>query len=359
MDIDVVRPGELTGEEIARWLALQEAGPDLQSPFLSPCWPRAVEQAQTSELSNVRVAVLHEGGKVCGYFPAKIQGGAAMPAGAPMCDYQALVTEPGVEVDMREVLSALGVGRYDFYNVPVSQKAFEGDFRGTAPSWITNLPFGYDVYAAEKKEESGVIKDLDKRRRKAERELGKVTFTAFSRSRTDFDQMLAWKREQYRATSQTDIFDTSWTLRLLRSLFAGRDPAFGGALFTLHIGDELAAAQFHLMGKQVIHAWMIAHDDRFEKVSPGLLLFQDIMRWMDDTPFTSIDYGTGDYRFKKQLANAACTVGHGFVGRPSASTLIRTAAYGVRDIAERLPLGKVSELPGKAMRRMDLIRGLR
>jgi CelD/BcsL family acetyltransferase involved in cellulose biosynthesis len=171
--------------------------------------------------------------------------------------------------------------------------------------------------------------------------------------------MLAWKRGQYRATGQTDIFETGWTARLLRNLFAGRDPEFGGALFTLHVGDQLAAAQFHLMGKRVIHAWMIAHDDGFDRVSPGLLLFQDIMRWMDDTPFTSIDYGPGEYRFKKQLSNAACTVGHGFVGRPGASTLVRTAAYGIRAAAERLPLGRVSELPAKAMRRMDLIRGLR
>lgn len=359
MDIDVVLPGELTGEEIARWAALQEQGCDLGSPFLSPHWPRAVEQAQTRELSSVRVAILHEGGEPVGFFPAKVQGGAAMPAGAPMCDYQGLVAAEGVEVSPRQLVEALGVGRFDFSHMPTSQAAFSSHIRGASPSWITRLPYGYDVYAADKNEESGVLKDLDKRRRKAEREFGKVTFTAFSRSRTDFETMLQWKRGQYRATSQTDIFETPWTSRLLRDLFAGRNPDFGGALFTVHIGDELAAAQFHLMGRQVIHAWMIAHDDRFEKVSPGLLLFQDIMRWMDDTPFTSIDYGPGDYRFKKQLSNAACMIGHGFVGRPGASTMVRSAAYGVRGLAEKLPLGKVSELPGKAMRRMDLLRGLR
>lgn len=359
MQIEVVRPRELTDEDIARWSALQDTHPDLESPFLSAQWPRAVEMAQTSELSAVRVAILHENGAIRGFFPAKVHGAAAMPAGAPMCDYQALVAEPGVEVSPRRLVEALGVGRFDFSHMPASQGAFAPHLRGASPSWITRLPFGYDVYAAEKNEESGVLKDLDKRRRRAEREFGPVTFTAFSRSRTDFDQMLEWKRGQFRATGQTDIFQTSWTSRLLRNLFAGRDPEFGGALFTLHIGDELAAAQFHLMGKRVVHAWMITHNDRFEKVSPGLLLFQDLMRWMDDTPFTSIDYGPGDYRFKKQFSNAACMVGHGFVGRPGASTLMRTAAYGVRGLAERLPLGRVSQLPGKAMRRMDLIRGLR
>ena len=49
---------------------------------------------------------------------------------------------------------------------------------------------------------------------------------------------------------------------------------------------------------------------------------------------------------------------HGFVGLPSAAALARRAAYGVRRAAEALPLGRVSELPGKAMRRMDVWRGL-
>jgi CelD/BcsL family acetyltransferase involved in cellulose biosynthesis len=359
VQIDVVRPGELTQADIARWCALQAEGQDLESPFLSPHWARAVEQAQTTELSNVRVALLHEAGVVRGFFPAKVQGGVAMPAGAPMCDYQGLVAEAGVEVAPRDLVAALGVGRYDFSHLPQSQALFAPHLRGVSPSWIVRLPFGYDVYATDKNQESGVLKDLDKRRRKAERELGKVTFTAFSRSRADFDRMLEWKREQYRKTGQTDIFQAGWTVRLLRDLFQSRDPDFGGALFTLHIGDELAAVHFHLRGGQVIHAWMIAHDEAFDKVSPGLLLFQDIMRWMDDTPYTSIDFGPGDYRFKKQLSNAACMVGHGFVGRLGPSTLVRQAAYGIREVAERLPLGPVSELPGKAMRRLDLIRGLR
>jgi len=204
-----------------------------------------------------------------------------------------------------------------------------------------------------------VLKDLDKRRRKAERDLGPVTFTAFSRSKSDFDKMIEWKRAHYRSTNQTDIFEASWTMKLMRDLFAGRNPEWGGAFYTLHIGDELAAAHFHLRGSNTIHAWIIAHDERFEKASPGLLLFQDILQWMDDTPYTSLDFGPGDYRFKQQMANATCEVGHGFIGKPGASSFLRGAAYGVRGVAEWLPLGGISELPGKAMRRMDLIRALR
>ena len=54
------------------------------------------------------------------------------------------------------------------------------------------------------------------RRRKVEREVGEARFTAFSRSRADFDSLIAWKRAQLHATGQTDLFQTGWTMRLLR-----------------------------------------------------------------------------------------------------------------------------------------------
>jgi CelD/BcsL family acetyltransferase involved in cellulose biosynthesis len=80
---------------------------------------------------------------------------------------------------------------------------------------------------------------------------------------------------------------------------------------------------------------------------------------MEQTPFKVLDLGAGDYRFKQQLANRHRLVAHGFVGRPSPLSLLRSAQYGIRDAAERLPLGSLSEIPGKAMRRLDQWRGLR
>ena len=62
---------------------------------------------------------------------------------------------------------------------------------------------------------------------------------------------------------------------------------------------------------------------------------------------------------KRELSNGGQWVTHGFVGLPSPALLARRAAYGVRRAAEALPLGRASALPGKAMRRMDVWRGLR
>jgi CelD/BcsL family acetyltransferase involved in cellulose biosynthesis len=358
VEIDVLRPRELSPALQARWLELQRLGDAAGSPFLSPCWARSVELARGGR--GVRVAVLSEGGEPRGFMPASPGKVTAIAAGGAMSDYEGIVAEPGFTFDPQAVVRALGVSRYDFSHVLKSEAAFTPYARGESFSWLVDLPDGYEAYAAQRRAEGvSALKELDRKRRKAEREVAEPVFTAWSASRADFDRLIELKREQYRTTGQTDVFDAGWTLRLVEDLFALKVPGFGGALFTLHFGDQLAAAQFHLMGEAVIHAWMIAHEPAFERYSPGLLLFQDILRWMDGQPATRLDLGYGDYRFKRELSNAQLKLVHGFVGLPSAASLVREAAYGLRHAAESLPLGPVSELPGKAMRRLDLLRGLR
>jgi CelD/BcsL family acetyltransferase involved in cellulose biosynthesis len=275
--------------------------------------------------------------------------------------HEGLVGDPGPGFDPRALLNALGVDRYDFSHVLADAPAFAAFGRGQELSWIVDAPEGYEPYAAARRA-AGVtaLKDLDKKRRKVEREVGAAVFTARSASKADFDRLIELKREQYRATAQTDVLAPAWTRQLLLDLFERPStPEFGGELFTLHIGGALAAVQFHMLGERTIHAWMIGHEATFERYSPGLLLFQDILRWMDGQAYDRLDFGYGDYRFKRELSNVQQTLLHGFVGQPSAATLVREAAYGVRRVAEALPLGRASELPGKAMRRLDLMRGLR
>lgn len=362
MKIDVVRPWELTAFAVERWAALQAADQALETPFLSPHWARAVARAQGPVQGDrgVRVAVLGGMDDPRGFLAARVGPFTAMPAGAPMCDYQGLVAEPGLQIDPREIVQALGVGRLDFCHLLEGQTVLAPHMKGTQTSRIIDVSGGYAAYEAERRA-AGVsaLKDIDKKRRKIEREIGPVTFTAFSRSKTDFDQLIEWKQKAWRETGQTDLFAAGWPLRLVRQMFGSRDPDFGGVLFTLHVGEKLAAAQLNIRGGSIVHSWIIGHDSAFDRYSPGMMLFQDILRWMDTAPYSRLDLGGGDYRFKRELANAQIEVGHGFVGGLTAASMMREAAYGLRRVAESLPLGQFSELPGKAMRRLDLLRGLR
>ena len=360
MKIDVVSALALQPADIDRWSLLQAGPARLDSPFLSPRWTQAVARAQGAAGKDVKVAILRDDtGLAIGFLPTRVRSHVGMPVGAPMCDYQALVSAPGVAVDPRRLLSALGVSRLDFCHMQADDETLARHGRGQTSSWIVETLDGYAAYEAERRAAgSGVLKDIDKKRRKAEREVGPAVFTAMSDHRADFDQLIAWKRGQLTATHQTDYFKTPWVMDLVDALFETRDAGFGGGLYTLYLGGELAAAHLHLRGAHTIHGWIIGHNPKFERYSPGLMLFQDILKSMDGGPYRRLDLGAGDYRFKRELSNAQQTVVFGFLGAPSPATFVRQAAYGVRQVAESLPLGRMSELPGKAMRRLDLLRGL-
>lgn len=357
MQIDVLRPKDL-GSLADDWRALQARDRQTDSPFLSPAWAAAVEEARGD--CAVRVAVLSADGAAKAFMPAQTGKLTAIAAGGAMSDYEGLVGEAPAGFDPLAVVRALGVDRYDFNFAPTDQRPLQPYAMGRTLSWIVDVAGGYEPYAAGRRA-AGVsaLKELERKRRKASREAGPVTFTALSTSKADFDRLIALKRAQYRVTRQTDVFAAGWTLRLVERLFEERPAGCAGGLFTLHIGGSLAAAQFDLIGPATIHAWIIAHEPELERYSPGLLLLQEILRWMDDHPQDRLDLGYGDYRFKREFSNTRAELIHGFVGGPSAASLVRGAAWGVRRAAEALPLGAFSELPGKAMRRLDMRRGLR
>jgi CelD/BcsL family acetyltransferase involved in cellulose biosynthesis len=307
------------------------------------------------------VAILRdEDGAARGFFPARRGRASAMPLGAPMADYQAVIAPIDQPIQPRHFVEALGVGRLDFNNFLMASPWFAPFVRGQGESQVIDISEGYEAYAAQRRAEGHeILKDCAKKRRKLEREHGEVTFTALSTSDAHFEQLIAWKRAQYKLTRQTDIFDAGWPLELIRGIARERKPDFGGALFTLEVGRELIAAHFALRAGPVLHCWFIAHSEAFARYSPGVVLIADMLQWADKNGVTELDLGPGDYRFKLQLANVKRQVMHGYVGRASAASLVREAQYQVRTVAEALPLGKASALPGKAMRRLDLLRGLR
>ena len=358
MSIDLVPALELSAEDIDAWTRLQGQGP-LSGPFLSPHWIQSVARAGGPDATRAKVAVVRNGAEAKAFVPARVGRVTAMPVGAPLCDHQGVVAAADAEIDCRGLLHALGVQLLDFTGLILEGPGFSQCVRGRASSYVIDLRGGYDAYAADRQAAgTDVLKDCAKKRRKLEREQGEVVFTAGSRSTGDFDQLLTWKRAQYAETGQTDILACDWPTNLLRSLFAGENPALRGVLFTLHAGGRLAAAHFALCTPNIAHAWFIAHDDGLQRYSPGMVLLSEVVRWAAQQGMSEVDLGPGDYRFKISLANVQRPIGHGFVGRFAPAAVIRGAQYELRRAAEALPLGRFSSLPGKAMRRLDVWRGL-
>lgn len=346
MDLQIVRPLELSDDDRAAWRALQQTSRELDSPFLSPDWALAVEAAEGAG-SSARVAVLRRGGQACGFLPLSIPHQSARPLGGPLCDYQAAVTEPGCAFDPLAVIEALHVARFDFASMLRSQSAFVPHFRGAVPAFAADAAQGYDRYAEGMGGPAGVLGELDDVRAEVEAALGPIAFTALSRRRDDLIELLGWRGEVL----------PDWAAGLIHQLFLDRDQAFGGGLFTLHAGERLIAAQFHLRGRHTLHAWLCAHDRALERFSPSLLLSQDILRWMDETPYSTLDFGVGGARTGRPLSNVVRNVGVGTVSHPSPASLLRAAAGRLRSAAGLASAPELAALPGRAAR--SALRALR
>ena len=359
MRFDLIRPEDLSEGDAGTWRDLAALHADTRSPFLGPDWVRAVSACAGPDAARARVLVIRDGEDAVGFMGVRVGRFSSISAGAPFCDYQGLVLRPDVGVTARQVVDALNTDRLDLSCVVASDRTFADHLRVRDASMVIDLSEGYDAYQKERRAAgTDILQDAAKKMRKLFREHGEARFTPLSASQDDLATLIGWKRARYGETRQTDVLEPAWSQALMQTVFGQRDAQFGAPLFTLHAGDQLIAAHLALRAGPRLHAWIIAHDDRFARYSPGLLLIAEIIRWAASQGCDEFDLGPGDYGFKVRLANRHRAIGHGFVGRPSAPTWLRAAAYGVRETAEALPLGRFSELPGKAMRRLDLIRSL-
>ncbi len=348
--VETIHPKELGPAEIARWRALQNASAALSSPYLAPEWAQLIGAVR----DDARLCVI-DGGR--GFFGVqRLSRFAAMGLGAPLADYQGVVGEAGLAIEPGALCRALQVGRIDLVNVApgtIERPA------GADGSWIAEVSGGRELYEAALRERRGeFVRQLDKKGRKFAREHGALEFAARCSERTTFHTLVAWKTAQLQRTGQPQIWATPWVQRTLDACWHAKGHHFSSALFTLQAGDRLAAAAFCLANARVLHLWLLGHDSVFDAYSPGVQLVRRIVHWAGEHGFAEVDFGVGDYQYKRQLSTGQRFLHRGVLAGSSWSGALRRSQWGLRAHIERLPQPRLAALPGKAMRRLDLLRAL-
>lgn len=359
MRVESVQPGDLTDGEIAAWRALLAADPELTSPYLTPDWAQLVARHR----ADVRIALWRdEAGVPQAFLPVqRTSAYAALPAGGPICDYQALVSAPDAELDLSHATRALAVGRIDL-TAGLRNNAVAPALLTHDAGHVVRFADGWQGWCdARQAAGSRTIVRTRKKLSKLTRDLGgDVSFEAFSRDPEAFETLIRWKREQMRRTGVTDLFEHDWIDGIVRGAFAASadDPHFGGAMFVLRAKGQPAAVLFCLRAGKALHAWYVAHDAQWSAYSPGLIVFVEAICAAAEAGFTELDLGPGDYQFKESLANHSRPIGAGFIAGNGLSAALKGAQFQIRALVEGLPVGRVRQWPAKAMRRLDVARGL-
>ncbi len=357
MRVECVSPLALNAQDVAQWRAVLAADGELTSPYLAPEWAQTVARRR----GDVSVAVFRDGdGAPVGFLPVQLSSGhAAMPVGGPICDYQAFIGPAGADLPL--AVRELGVGRIDL-TAGLANNAVGECLLAHDVGHVVRFADGWQAWcdqraAAGSKTIARTRKKLTKLTRDHD---GDVALEAFSTDPHAFETLLRWKRAQMKRTGVTDIFEHAWIDGVVRDCFAWdpADPHFGGAMFVLRVKGQPVAVLFCLRAGRALHAWFVAHDDALSAHSPGIIVFVEAIRAAANAGYTEMDLGPGNYAFKQSLANHARPIGAGFVGRPGFAAAFKAAQFQMRALVESLPVGPVREWPAKAMRRLDVARGL-
>jgi CelD/BcsL family acetyltransferase involved in cellulose biosynthesis len=203
------------------------------------------------------------------------------------------------------------------------------------------------------------LKKYEAKARKLEKEHGELHFTMDDRDPAAFEHLLAWKSGQYHATGFFDVFSVPWTGALLTSIYQTKRDGFAGQLSTLRAGKTLVAAHFGMKNAFAAHYWFPAYDPDFARYAPGHTLMFNMMQHHAGAGVQQVHLGVGDFRYKHQFGGQMISLCSGTAMTPSFGAGLRQCAQGVQNGFEALPLGPVSRLPGRILRRMDRMMAFR
>jgi CelD/BcsL family acetyltransferase involved in cellulose biosynthesis len=368
MRISVVPPAELSLGEIEAWRTMQARTEVLASPFLCPEFAIEVGRAR----AGARVGVLSDGnGEPAGFFPFERRRlGVGVPIGAGLSDCQGVVQAPGVRCDPAELLGGCGLSVWHFDHLVAGQQPFEPWQAAVAASPVMDLAGGFAAYAAQSQARSPRFwKDLARKTRKIEREVGPLKHVVDSPDAGDLRTLMGWKSDQYRRTGRGDRFDRPWIVELVERLLGyrgagGNGGAFRGVLSMLYAGDTPVAGHLGLAHGGMLAEWFPAYDTSFARYSPGLIQLVGMAREAEALGVAAIDLGKGDMRYKEELKSFELTVGEGTATSRSALAAAHRARlapprWAVRQIRRRRALYVTADkmLKGYGKVRVALKRG--
>lgn len=311
LTIETVTPAELSPDELDLWAAFVAADPRFASPYFHPRFTQIAGEVAP----GAAVSILHQRGRVAGFFPHQRRGGAAQPIGAPLNDYHAVITEPGLDIALEMLPDLIGAGSLGVTGWSGPGAVGEGVIaRQTLQADLSDGWAAYD--AARRADWHKYFKDKDRTRRSLERDRGAVCARIDGGDPALLERLIGLKSDQYRRSRLHDIFACGWTADLLRALLADTAvEGFGARLAVLEAGGEPVALEYGLYAGSHYHFWFPAYEASVARYSPGILLSLDTMRQGSAEGFKVFDYGFEGEPYKKYFCNRSQTVVEGVAQR--------------------------------------------
>ncbi len=319
----VVRPGELGEPELRRWHEFQAAELELQNPFLSSAFARAVDAVS----DRARVAVIEDGDAIVGFLPFELRArGVATAIGSRVNTRQAFVHEPGLLWTWPRLLEATNLDVLELGDLVGIQSDGRRSLETVAAPVIDTAP-GWDAYLQRIKQSKNVKTTLYKER-KLRRELPDVLFESGpAKDRAQLRQLVVWKSQQYRRSGWPDVFARRGVTDLLDVLTSDSEAGLHAVGSSLRVDGRLVATDLSLASDTVFAGWFAAHDPAYSRFSPGAIRTLRTIEAAFDRGVLLVDLSRGDEAYKDTLKTGDAEIATGYVSRSSGRAIAYQASH--------------------------------
>lgn len=324
------------------WSDLQQADPELCSPFFAPGFAQAVGQVR----DDLWLGVIEDAGWITGLLPFhRKRGGIGVPVGGQLCDYQGVI---GTAPDGGEMLKGFGLVSYDFNHALAAQPLFAGNAFSHSNSPRADLRQGLAAWEAEVGAQTKALKTLARKERKIVRELGDLRFELNDPDDAAWDIFTDWKDANLRGQGGRGFLVDGWDADLISALRGQDTGKCAGVFSTLYAGDRLVAAHFGIRSARAWHWWFPAYDPDLGNYSAGLILMVRCIARAAEDGVAEFDFGRGTQRYKMEFSNRARPLCEGSLERVTHPVGV---LRGLHKLAQRQGARVLSERHANLMRR--------
>lgn len=310
--VDVQNVSNLSDALADRWRYVQSLTPEFKTPLLGPDFARLVVRHR----SDGKIAIGYEGEVAVAFFAFHpTTNGYARAIGAPFCDYQAIVSDPTIQISGPEFLEKAGIASF----VATSLMDPNGLFDTTKMEAI-------DAYRINCGGDQGVTmealrninpkwaKNVRRLGNKMDRELGPIRLVGHDTNQDSFEALMAIKVAQFYETGITNVLRSKWVKAFMRDLFDMRGGDFGGCLVSLYAGEKFVAGHFGCRLGDWFHPWIASTCPLSHPYSPGVVFLAEMVRQIDDLSLQIVDLSAGHSHYKQQFCRAPYRAYAGILG---------------------------------------------
>ena len=343
---------DLTARDLDAWAAVRARRSEWANPFFNPAFAETVATVR----KDVRVLHIRTAAGSESFWPLHIRpGGFARPVGAPLSDQQGPVYEPDDVPDFPAALASIGVRGVRADGLAPSAEAVGMTEVEAINTQIADMSAGFDAYiAAIRKENGRYTKNMRRKRRNFETDLGAPVLIFGERDKAVVDWIVLAKRQQYQRTAKHDIFGARWTVELLHRLVL-RDGAFRAVVSDVRGGETRVAGEINLVDGDYVHSWITAYDPDYSQYSPGIIGLEETMAALSANGVKTFDFGVGHAHYKKYYVSYERPVHAGLVQAPNATLNLAGAGGALWRRIEHDAPERIAALAQRARRRLDQI----